>query len=58
MTVSSSLSDRLLDIDNRLQRLAEEKESLLNLLSNSAWNFLAISVGVILEEEYAMSNCD
>lgn len=28
--MSSSLSDRLLDIDNRLQQLAEEKESLLN----------------------------
>ncbi|MCF6146072.1 MULTISPECIES: TOTE conflict system archaeo-eukaryotic primase domain-containing protein [Pseudoalteromonas] len=34
MTVSSSLSDRLLDIDNRLQRLAEEKESLLNERNN------------------------
>ena len=28
--MSSSLSDRLLEIDNRLQQLAEEKESLLN----------------------------
>lgn len=28
--MSSSLSDRLLEIDNQLQRLAEEKESLLN----------------------------
>lgn len=28
--MSSSLSDRLLEIDNQLQRIADEKESLLN----------------------------
>ncbi|WP_448246693.1 hypothetical protein [Thalassotalea agariperforans] len=28
--MSSALSDRLLEIDNQLQRLAEEKELLLN----------------------------
>lgn len=32
--MSSSLSDRLLEIDNQLQRLAEEQESLLNERNN------------------------
>ena len=39
MNVSSSLSNRLLEIDNRLQQLAEEKELMISRRAYGFRNF-------------------